>query len=207
LPPGYEKAESLSAQCTGLRGFRVIDDEALGNVDCNVARLSRALRSRAGELAADVIVGKRCRVRGGERFRIRCSAQAATAGGRVKSQAKSASGQPSLPAPSAEQVLDLDEPQPLESAEIRVSFAPRGSGGAPPPRSYDRVAELQYLPVSRAELGQVSARCEGCAELSLRHALRVTAGSVGATDVAAVRCFQDDASVRCVATAARPWSF
>jgi len=60
--------------------------------------------------------------------------------------------------------------------------------------------------VGRRELGRVSARCEGCDPSALHHALRVAAGHVGAGEVTSVSCFQDDGSLRCIATALEPWS-
>jgi hypothetical protein len=111
------------------------------------------------------------------------------------------------PAPSAEQVLDLDEPRPQDADLIRVGFAPVSPGKGPlAPRSYDGVAETRVASVGPGVLGQVSARCEACDPSALRHALRVAAGRVGAGEVTAVKCFQDDGAARCIATALVPWS-
>jgi hypothetical protein len=104
-------------------------------------------------------------------------------------------------------VLDLDEPYPRQSARIRVSFLPEGEASRAAPRAYHRVDETHWPSVGRALVGQVSARCADCDALSLRHALRVTAGRMGAGEVASVRCFQDDGDQRCVGTALEPWSF
>jgi hypothetical protein len=73
-------------------------------------------------------------------------------------------------------------------------------------RAYDRVAETRVASVGRDVLGQLSARCDGCDPSRLRHALRVTAGRVGAGEVSQVSCFQDDGTARCVAIALVPWS-
>ena len=74
------------------------------------------------------------------------------------------------------------------------------------PRDYAAVEETQLPSVGRQQLGQISARCGGCDASTLRYALRVTAGHVGAGEVASVRCFQDGGELRCVATALAPWS-
>jgi len=205
LPPGYRAGATLRAGCSSVRA-RAFDDEALANVDCSALRLSRVLRARAGELSARFIVGKHCHSHGGEHAQLSCTAKLAYPGERVGLQPGAAGD--SGPAPSADQVADLDEPRPQDAAQIRVSFAP----AAPPssvslaPRAYDRVAETLLASVGRDVLGQVSARCDGCDPSRLRHALRVTAGRIGAGEVTRVRCFQDDGVARCIATALVPWS-
>lgn len=206
--PGYALGKALSEGCQGEHGLRAIGDEALGNVDCSMERVTRALRARAAELHSPALVGKQCRSSGGgKHYSIRCSAHAVEREQRAPLEAAArATGEPSSPAPSAGQVQDLDEPNPHESAAIRVSFAPSSSAVARSPRRYDRVAETRDAAVGRKEVGQVSARCAGCDDWALHHALRVTAGRMGAGEIAAVRCF-DDGDRRCVATALEPWSY
>lgn len=204
LPPGYELGERLSEQCSGTGGFRVIREERLADVDCSSERLSRTLRARAAERGSRMLIGKSCRVQGGERYKVHCSASL----GEPSSRVALGSGPPpeAAPAPSPAQVLDLDEPRPQDGAAIRVSFQPQPRARRLAPRSYDRVAETPRASVGRRDLGQVSARCDGCDDEALRHALRVTAGRMGAGEVASVRCFEDEGQ-RCVATALEPWSF
>ena len=205
LPLGYSVGETLRASCSSVRA-RAFEGESLANVDCGTARLSRVLRARAGELGARFIVGKRCHARGGERTAITCTASVAYPGERVALAPYAA--RDVGPAPSAEQVLDLDEPRPQDADLIRVGFAPvtSGQGLSLAPRAYDAVAETRDASVGPAVLGQVSARCAACEPSLLRHALRVAAGRIGAGEVTAVRCFQDDGASRCVATALVPWS-
>jgi hypothetical protein len=89
-----------------------------------------------------------------------------------------------------------------------VSFALREDAATRPARAYDRVDETRYPSVGRRALGPLSARCDdGCSQGALRHALRVTAGRVGAGEVSQVSCFEDAGGSRCVATALEPWSF
>ena len=151
-----------------------------------------------------MLIGKTCRVHGDERYKVQCAASL----GEPSSSVALGSGPvaEAAPAPSAAQVLDLDEPRPQDGAAIRVSFEPQSEARKLAPRAYDRVAETARASVGRRGLGQLSARCESCDDRALRHALRVTAGRVGAGEVASVRCFQD-AGQRCVATALEPWSF
>ncbi|HYJ07715.1 MAG TPA: hypothetical protein VEX18_01865, partial [Polyangiaceae bacterium] len=150
--------------------------------------------------------GKQCRQHGCGRVAIHCSATVAVAGARSSLGIGGSTGL-ERPAPSAAQVLDLDEPHPRQSAQIRVSFLPSTRRAHLPSRSYHRVDETAQPSVGRALVGQVSARCDDCEARSLRHALRITAGRVGAGEVASVRCFVDDDSQRCVGTALEPWSF
>jgi hypothetical protein len=206
LPPGYSAGEVVSESCSGRSGLRAIHEESLADVDCSVERLSRALRARAAELSSRVLVGKQCRQRGRARVAIHCSATVAVVGSRSSLGIGGSTGL-ERPAPSAPQVLDLDEPHPRQSAQIRVSFLPSTRRVHLPSRSYHRVDETAQPSVGRALVGQVSARCDDCDARSLRHALRITAGRVGAGEVASVRCFVEDDSQRCVGTALEPWSF
>ena len=204
LPPGYQAGEVVRASCSKVPGNGAFEDEPLSAMDCSFARLSRVLRGRAGERSAQVIVGKRCRSRGGERSRLECSATLALPGPQVglAPRARPDEG----PAPSAEQVLDLDEPRPQDQDRIRVGFLPAaGRKSALAPRAYAAVDETHWPSVGRAQVGQISASCASCDASTLRYALRVTAGHVGAGEVAQVKCFQDSGQLRCVATALAPW--
>lgn len=206
LPPGYRAGEVVSESCRGRSGLRAIHEEPLADVDCTIERLSRGLRARAAELSSRILVGKKCRQHGRGRVSIHCSATVAIAGSSSGLGADVSVGL-ERPAPSAAQVLDLDEPYPRQSGQIRVSFLPSTRRDYLPARGYQRVDETALPSVGRALVGQVSARCDDCDARSLRHALRVTAGRVGAGEVASVRCFIDDDSQRCVGTALEPWSF
>jgi hypothetical protein len=205
LPPGYRAGDTVTESCSGAAGLRAIDEEQLADVDCNVERLSRMLRARAAEQGSRVLVDKQCQRRGRSRVSVQCWAKVAHAGSGVALGAPQ-SGLES-PAPSAAQVQDLDEPFPRQSGGIRVSFLPTTKRKFLPARAYHRVDETAQPSVGRALVGQVSARCESCDDRALRHALRVTAGRVGAGEVASVRCFVDEGEARCVGTALEPWSF
>ena len=204
LPPGYALGDRLTERCSGTRGLRTIREESLLDVDCSPERLSRMLRARAAERGSRVLIGKSCRVHGESRFKVQCSGSLAE----VSSSVALGPGRApeSAPAPSPGQVLDLDEPRPQDGSGIHVSFAPQPQARQLAPRAYDRVAETRDASVGRRDLGQVSARCAECNSDTLRHALRVTAGRMGAGEVTSVRCFQDE-DQRCVATALEPWSF
>jgi hypothetical protein len=206
MPVGYSAGSTLRESCSRMPRGTAYDNVSLANVDCNEARLSRLLRARAGEEGRRFIVGKSCRSRGGARGRVECSATLAVPGPSVGLDPHGVAWDPG-PAPSAAQVQDLDEPRPQDAGQIRVAFEPTqlGARAAFSPRAYDAVAETHWPSVGRAELGQVSARCESCDPLQLRHALRASAGHAGAGEVTSVKCFQDDGGLRCVATALAPW--
>jgi hypothetical protein len=205
LPSGYTLGEALTEGCS-VAPRVAFEDEALSNVDCSYERLSRALRARAGEDGARFLVGKRCRGGPGARPRLSCTASVARPTETTPLQANSAPSRG--PAPSASQVRDLDEPRPQDAARIRVTFRAGKDATALPARAYDRVAETTQGSVGRRALGQVSARCDegACTADSLRHALRVAAGRVGAGEVSGVACFAEEDGARCVATALVPWS-
>lgn len=208
LPPGFVAGENLRASCSVAARAGALRNEKLADVDCSFERLGRVLRARAGELSALFIVGEECQVVEGSSSSLTCSATLAKPGPRVALAARV--GCPEAgPAPSPAQVLDLDDPRPEQSQQIRVSFAPTEPRSEPawPPRAYDRVAETTSPSVGRRALGQLSARCDGgCPDTSLRYALRVTAGQVGAGEVSNVRCFAEEDGERCVALALVPWS-
>jgi hypothetical protein len=203
LPDGFELAGSLSESCR-VASPGELDDARLSDVDCSFARLSRTLRARAGEGGARFLIGKQCR--SSSERRLSCSAQVARASSAVPLAALASAN--AEPAPSPAQVQDGDEPRPQDASRIRVSFAAREGARLRPARAYDRVEETRYPAVGRQPLGQLSARCDqSCPEPALRHALRVTAGRVGAGEVSQVSCFEEGSGSRCVATALEPWSF
>lgn len=205
LPSGFETGAKLQASCSRAT-LRTGAVSTLEDVDCSFDRLTRVLKARAGEQAAQLIVGKRCRSGSGGR-RLSCSANAAHAGPSVSFAAREAAADTG-PAPSAAQVLDLDEPRPQDGATVRVGFTPE-PGSLPsklPVRAYAAVAETHLPTVGLRALGEVSASCEGCAGAALHHALRVAAGHVGAGELSSVRCFEDDSRSVCVGSALVPWS-
>lgn len=202
LPSGFEAGPSVRASCR--RTTRLpIADSTLSDVDCSIARLSRLLRARAGEQGAALLVGRRCRGGRGEGAKLSCSAALGYAPPAAHPEPAAWS-----PAPSPEQVLDLDEPRPAEADQIRVSFSleSHSPGSRRLTRGYAAVAETHVPSVGRSRLGQVSASCEDCRQESLRYALRVTAGRAGAGEVTSVACFREDAGLRCVGVALVPWS-
>lgn len=203
LPGGFELGGSLSESCR-VAAIGKLDDAPLSDVDCSFARLSRTLRARAGEGGARFLIGKQCR--SSSRGRLTCSAQVARASSAVPLGAAAASNLG--PAPSPAQVQDGDEPRPQDASRIRVTFVAKAGAKLRSVRAYDRVEETRYASVGREQLGQLSARCQdGCPEPALRHALRVTAGRIGAGEVSQVSCFEEAGGSRCVATALEPWSF
>ena len=56
LPEGYERIGRLRARCTLVEGARPDDGARLIDVDCTESRLMAALRERAAEVGAEVLV-------------------------------------------------------------------------------------------------------------------------------------------------------
>jgi hypothetical protein len=207
LPPGYRALAELELSCEGVNAAEAYEDRSLLEIDCSVARLTRLLRAEVAAHGGTALVGLRCEASGTKRPSVHCRASAA-----APQQARPAPAAAPLrhgPAPPPEVVHDLDDPAPLESARVRLSAIKLSSAekATMPARAHDAVGELAYLPPNRRAVAQLSARCDACAELSLRYALRVAAGRGGASELLSVRCFEDGSSRRCIATATRPWSF
>jgi hypothetical protein len=71
-----------------------------------------------------------------------------------------------------------------------------------PARDPQNVAEVLTFSPAHVVIGNLETRCEECAELSARDALRIAAGRIGASDVVGVRCLSQGNSQRCLAEAA-----
>ncbi|HEX6277496.1 MAG TPA: hypothetical protein VFZ53_30845, partial [Polyangiaceae bacterium] len=89
--------------------------------------------------------------------------------------------------------------------DIEIDFELAGTYARRAPRRPSDVHEPAALPVSHREIGTLTARCEAdaCSPFELRQALRIAAGSLGVSDLVAVRCFERHALRECVAGAAQ----
>ena len=108
------------------------------------------------------------------------------------------------PVPGPAVVERWDEPRASASLVIRVDFEPSVRHFERAKRPAAEVAEVAALPVSHRELGTLTTRCDAdeCELRELRHALRVAAGGLGASDLVGVRCFGRGDARECVADVA-----
>jgi hypothetical protein len=193
-----------SAECTLTKNRVGIDDEWLSDVDCSRSRLTWALREKAASVGGTALAALRCEsdVVSERRVDIECEAEVARAAAsrRQSDPNERATNPPGLAPELAERVI---EPDASAAWRIRVRFdAVRASKPRRPLRA-DLVHEHHILPVDRVLLGPITARCErGCSRESVRAAVRIAAGRIGATDVARTRCSPCAQGFRCVGTAA-----
>lgn len=201
LPEGYERIGRLRARCTLVEGARPDDGARLIDVDCTESRLMAALRERAAEVGAEVLVGRRCRSRiasegdTSTELDISCDAEVARPTGEALVRRPFVSGV----------MADDDAPRADEAWHIRVHFSPAQGVALRPPRRADRVREVPHMPGANLRLGDLVTRCkEGCTKDGARLGLMAAAGRLGASDVVDVRCVAKGRGYLCTATATAP---
>lgn len=185
LPEGYERVGRLVARCTLVEGARPEDGSRLVDVDCTESRLMSAIRERAAEVGAEVLIGRRCRSRiSGQDERsttldISCDTEVARP-----------TGESLVRRPLVSGVLGEDDaPRAEEAWHIRVHFAPAPGVPLRPPRRADLVREVPYMPGANLRLGDIVTRCrQGCSKDGARLGLLAAAGRMGASDVVDVHC-------------------
>lgn len=196
-PAGFVHLGELSSDCTLTQGRREIDDESLSDVDCSASRLRWALRERAAEVGAVLVVDRGCYSDGpggpDARVRITCTGTAWRA-----EHALPASG----PAPDPDVARRIDFGYSLDAWRVRLKFLP--DRGARPEHALrgDLVEDVARMPPGRVVLGTISARCEECSLDTLRAGVRVAAGRLGASDVVGVRCVSLASGAGCRGVAA-----
>lgn len=205
LPPHYRALGHVGASCDSYEGFAAAYGQPLASFDCTEERLLRVLAELAVDSGGDVLAEVLC---GADGLSLACRARVGLrpdAERRVRPLGEGSVAEGlSSPAPSSAEVRRSDEPRARAAFAIEVDFEPRVSGFAGPRRSAEAVSWVASLPVSHVELGVLRTRCDAdeCALAELRHALRVAAGGLGASDVVAARCATLDAESWCVAEVA-----
>src|SRR5687768_14225551 len=205
LPRDYRSLGDVHADCEEREGFTRMHGEPLSSFDCNEERLRRVLAELAVERGGDVLAEERCDRSGSRGLSLGCRArvgQRPDEERRTRPPAELAAADGfSSPAPSAAEVRRADEPLARAALAIEVDFEPKVTGFARERRSTDRVSWVASVPLSHVELGVVRTRCDAdeCALADLRHALRVAAGGLGASDVVGARCATLDEQSWCVA--------
>ena len=209
-----ETLGNVHDSCQLRPGFRRLDGEALSDLDCTTERLDWALRESAANAGGEALVGVRCGSRrlgtsARETYLVSCAATVA----RFKAGALAKPGPltpprslpQGMPAPSASDVLRIDQPEASLAFRISLRFEPKVSKFERRPRTGAEVKELALLPLADAPLGDLAASCEdGCEERALRYGVLVAAGRMGVPDVVGVRCFSSGSSNSCIGTLAAP---
>jgi hypothetical protein len=207
LPSDYRSLGDVRASCEEREGFEAAEDEPLASFDCNEARLRRVLAELSVERGGEVLAEERCDRSGARGLSLACRArvgQRPDTERRAQPADGAAAESFSSPAPSAAEVARADEPRARLAFEIEVDFEPRVRRFAGERRAADRVAWVATVPLSHVELGVLRTSCdaEDCAVADLRHALRVAAGGLGASDVVGARCATLSDESWCVAEVA-----
>lgn len=211
LPLDFERFGSLTARCTMTPLGGSLEGAWLSDVDCTERRLRAALRQKAAEVGAELLVGERCHStsvsRRSPQRGLRCMAQAARPDEESRAK-RPLSAQPTHAASAfadADEAASLDDPTGDQAWRIEIRYEPSSDAAPRDPRPPDAVGELPSLPVSHVSLGLITSRCEAqCSVDAVRAALRVTAGRLGASDVAGVSCVEHPPGITCMATAAEP---
>jgi hypothetical protein len=192
LPEGFDRLGEISARCTFDDRPRALDGEWLSDVDCSERRLVGAIREKAADAGAELLVGLRCFSRGSQ---ILCRADLGRPSDELLEQRVLAAR--SSPPPVER------EPAASEAWRIRVHFTPNPGVPLRAARRSDPIRELPQFPVSHVRLGDVVTTCErGCSFEAVRAAVLVAAARVGATDLVELRCAAQGDGWVCSGTAA-----
>lgn len=198
VPEGYDRLGDISAECTLDRIPGAMEEEWLSDVDCSEQRLRRAIREKAADAGAELLVDLRCRTRGDaddEEVEIACRGELARPSDELLERRGLIRRPPARDVPT--------EPHASEAWRIRVSFTPNPGVPARPPRRPELVREVGNFPVSHVKLGDVVTDCErGCSFDGVRAGVLVAAARIGATDVVEVRCASRGDGWVCTGTAA-----
>jgi hypothetical protein len=209
-----ETLGTVHDSCKLRPGFRRLDGETLSDLDCTSERLDWALRESAANAGGEALVGVRCGssrlgTSARETYLVTCSAAVARFKNGVLAKPGPLTPPRSLPqgrpAPSASDVLRIDQPDASLAFCISLRFEPKVANFERRPRTGAEVKELALLPFADLPLGDLAASCEdGCDERALRYGVLVAAGRMGVPDVVGVRCFSSGPSNSCVGTLAAP---
>jgi hypothetical protein len=182
--------------------------DALSDVDCSAERLTWALRESAANAGGEALVSLHCNSseQSDGAYLVACAADVARFNaGDPGPLTPPRSVRAGLPAPSARDVLRIDEPDASLAFRISVTFKPAVVSFVGRARAGSEVQELALLPLADQALGDLSTSCTGnCDERALRFGVLIAAGRLGAPDVIGVRCFGTSSGQACVGTLATP---
>lgn len=207
-PRGLEQLGGVSAECTPLAPDAEIDDVRYSDLSCSRALLDLALRETAADAGGSFMTTPSCEEEhSGERVSWRgCDADVWAPAGEA----------PAGPVPQVDPAFSRADAAAAaagvprlgsvhEAWRITLDFwlAPGAARGAS--RDVASVREVDAARVGERRLGDLRAACdEGCSVHGLREGLRAAAARLGATTLAGVRCIEQDAARRCVASISAP---
>jgi hypothetical protein len=197
----FERLGGADASCVLPLSPRRLEGVSLLDLDCSPTRLTWLLREQAAAEGGDALTRPTCRSEriSGGRVRIRCSAGVLKSGESPRRERD----ERALPGVPAELVARVDEPNAEVAKRILIDYSPLRVEAPRRPLRGDLVHEQSVLPVTHVALGDVIVRCAGdCPTDSLRSAVRIAAGRVGATDVVRIRCAEQPGGALCLGTAA-----
>jgi len=213
LPLGFESFGELKASCriAGLDG--PVEAAWLSDVDCSERRLRGALRAKAAEVGAQLLIEERC---GSTKATGRSTAPGIRCRARVARLDESSRAERPLDEPrtreeplgeiaDADKAAGYDDPTGSQAWRIEIGYQPSPGAAPRAQRPAELVGELPSVPVSHVRLGLLTSRCaRECSVDAVRAALRVAAGRLGASDIAAIECVEHPPGITCVGTAAQP---
>jgi hypothetical protein len=213
LPHGFESFGALSANCRAAVFDGSLDAVWLSDIDCSERRLLSALRAKAAEVGAELLIEERCgaaKTAGRSAAPgLRCRARVARADESSRAERPldetRASEAPLSEIADADEAADYDDPTGSQAWRIQIGYEPSSSVAPRAQRPAELVGELPAVPVSHVPLGLLTSHCaRECSVDAVRAALRVAAGRLGASDVAEIECVEHPPGITCVGTAAQP---
>jgi hypothetical protein len=190
VPAGYEALGTVRADCGHRPTGGALHGAPTINLVCGRAVLERELSEQAQSRGGTVLAAERCH--GRSSGKLACAAVAArpAASAAPARRSDGSAADEALPATVARRIL--------------IDVEPNGPRNQRRSRGGSEVGEFPLLPVGHVERGVMRAHCQQgeCDTEQARAGLRAAAGSLGVSDLIAVRCFAFEGEQTCVATLA-----
>jgi hypothetical protein len=207
-PEGLQQLGDASAECSPLAPDAEIDDVRYSDLSCSQALLGLALREVAADAGGSFLTTPQCEEKhSGERVSwVGCEAEVwapttAAPPGPIRAAAPAFSRADATAAGVGAPHLGSVH----EAWRISLDFW--AAPGVSRPRAHDAasVREVDTARVGERRLGDLTASCdEGCTVHGLREGLRAAAARLGAATLVGVRCIEQEAARRCVASISAP---
>lgn len=203
-PAGLQHLGGATAECSPLAPDAEIDGVRYSDLSCSRALLGLALREAAAEAGGSFMTAPQCEEKhSGERVSwVGCDADvwapatAATAGPVPRTDPAFSSADAQAAAAGTPHLGSVHE-----AWLVSLDFWATPGVARPRARDAASVREMDAAPVGERRLGDLTASCKkGCSVHGLREGLRAAAARLGATTLAGVRCIEQEAARRCVAS-------